>query len=139
MLIGEFQHNMDAKGRLTIPVKFREDLGDKFFVCRGLDGCLFVLSEKQWEVFYQKLTSMPMSKGKNIQRYFLSGATEVELDKQGRILLPQSLREKAGLEKDCTMIGTGNKVEIWNTEAWKAFEEAQSEVEMAVNMDCVEF
>ncbi|MCH5352767.1 MAG: division/cell wall cluster transcriptional repressor MraZ, partial [Acutalibacter sp.] len=93
MLMGTYQHNMDLKGRVTIPSKFREDLGDRFYVSRGLDGCLFVFSAEQWERMMEKVAAMPMAQGKNIQRYFFSGAAEVEPDKQGRILIPQSLRD----------------------------------------------
>ena len=136
MLTGEYQHNMDLKGRVTIPSKFREDLGDTFYICKGLDGCLFVLSKEKWEAFIQKLSEMPISQGKGIQRYFISGAAEVEPDKQGRILIPQSLREHASLEKDVTVIGTAVRAEIWDTAKWNEYNAQQSEesIEEAMNM-----
>ena len=84
MLTGEYQHNMDLKGRVTVPSKFREDLGDKFYVCKGLDGCLFLLSQAQWDKLVEKVSAIPLAQGKGIQRYFFSGAAEVEPDKQGR-------------------------------------------------------
>ena len=86
MLTGEYQHNMDLKGRVTVPSKFREDLGDTFYVCKGLDGCLFLLSRQQWDKLVEKVSAIPLAQGKGIQRYFFSGAAEVEPDKQGRIL-----------------------------------------------------
>ncbi len=127
MLTGEYQHNMDAKGRVTVPSKFREDLGEKFFICKGLDGCLFVLSSEQWESFVEKLSALPMSQAKGIQRYFFSGAEEVEPDKQGRILIPQTLREHAGLEKDVTVIGTAVRAEIWDRQRWSEYNGSQTD------------
>ena len=125
MLMGEYQHNMDLKGRVTIPSKFREDLGDKFYVTKGLDGCLFVLSPAQWEIMSRRIADLTMSQSKKVQRFFFSGAAEVEPDKQGRILIPQKLREYAGLEKDVTVIGTSNRAEIWDTDRWNAYQDAE--------------
>ena len=88
-----------------MPSKFREDLGDKFYVCRGLDGCLFLLSQSQWDSLVEKVSAIPLAQGKGIQRYFFSGAAEVEPDKQGRILIPPNLRDHAGLTRDVTVIG----------------------------------
>ncbi len=139
MLSGEYQHNMDAKGRVTIPSKFREDLGDKFYVCKGLDGCLFVLSTGQWDRFVEKLSALPMAQAKGVQRYFFSGAAEVEPDKQGRILLPQNLRTHAGLEKDVTVIGTGERAEIWDSAKWMQYNEEQTEESIADTMTLLEF
>lgn len=119
MLTGEYQHNMDQKGRVTVPSKFREDLGDKFYVCRGLDGCLFLLSQSQWDSLVEKVAAIPLAQGKGIQRYFFSGAAEVEPDKQGRILLPGHLREYAGLVRDVTIAGVSNRAEIWDTARWE--------------------
>lgn len=127
MLYGEFQHNLDPKGRITIPQKFREDLGDKFYVCKGLDHCLFVYSESQWQSLIDKIASMPVSQVRAIQRFMFAGATDVEPDKQGRILLPASLREYAGLEKEATVIGSGSRVEIWDSESWKQYLDAQTQ------------
>lgn len=124
MLYGEYQHNMDLKGRVTVPSKFRDDLGDKFFVCKGLDDCLFLLSESKWQEMIEKVASMPVSQTRNIQRYFFSGASDLEADKQGRVLIPQCLREYAGLTKEVTVIGTGTRAEIWDTAKWKAYNES---------------
>ncbi|MFI3326087.1 MAG: division/cell wall cluster transcriptional repressor MraZ [Clostridia bacterium] len=123
MLYGEYQHNMDLKGRVTVPSKFRDDLGDKFFVCKGLDDCLFLLSESKWQEMVEKVAAMPVSQTRNIQRYFFSGASDIEPDKQGRILIPQTLREYAGLSKEITVIGTGTRAEIWDTAKWKTYNE----------------
>lgn len=139
MLTGEYQHNMDLKGRVTIPSKFREDLGDKFYICKGLDGCLFVLSTQQWEKFVEKVSAMPMAQGKSIQRYFFSGAAEVEPDKQGRVLIPQSLRDHAGLEKETTVIGTAVRAEIWDTARWNAYNAAQTDESIEEAMALLEF
>ena len=111
MLMGEFQHNIDPKGRVTMPSRFREDLGDAFYVTKGLDGCLFVLSSAQWDKLTEKMGQLPISKARSLQRFFFSGAFYTEVDKQGRILIPPPLREYAGLTKEATILGaaTGPK------------------------------
>lgn len=139
MLMGEYQHNMDLKGRVTVPSKFREDLGDRFYVSRGLDGCLFVFSAQQWERMMEKIAAMPLVQGKSIQRYFFSGAAEVEPDKQGRILIPQSLREHAALEKDVTVIGAATRAEIWDTTRWNEYNAQQTEEDVEASMNFLEF
>ena len=135
MLMGEFQHNMDAKGRVTIPARFREDLGDRFYVTKGLDGCLFVLSPAQWEKLLEKMSSLPLSKARSLQRFFFSGAAEAEPDKQGRILIPAALREYAGLEKDVTVIGAATRAEIWDTAKWTQYNESQTQESILDAMD----
>lgn len=139
MLMGEYQHNMDLKGRVTVPSKFREDLGDKFYVSKGLDGCLFVLSCAQWERLVEKVSAIPMAQGKAIQRYFFSGAAEVEPDKQGRILIPQNLREHAGLEKDVTVIGAATRAEIWDTARWNEYNASQTDENVEAAMNLLDF
>lgn len=139
MFSGEYRHNMDPKGRVTVPSKFREDLGEKFYVCKGLDGCLFVLSQKQWDKLVEKVSAMPLAQGKGIQRYFFSGAAEVEPDKQGRVLIPPNLREHAGLQKDVTLIGAANRAEIWDTERWTAYNNSQTEEDLQDAMNCLSF
>ena len=118
MLIGEYHHNIDEKGRLIIPAKFREDIGEKFIVTRGLDGCLFVYSLTEWEKIVSKLKLLPFTKkdARTFMRFFLSGATECEFDKQGRINLVNSLIEYAGLKKECLVIGVNDRLEIWALE-----------------------
>lgn len=130
MLIGEFSHNIDEKGRFNFPSKFRDDLGDRFIVTKGFDSnsCLFVYSKEEWGVLADKITALPFSKTRNIQRFMFSSAVEVIPDKQGRILIPQNLRDYAGLEKDILVIGVQNRAEIWNKDAWnKVCEEITAE------------
>lgn len=120
MFMGEYNHTIDTKGRLIIPSKFREQLGDEFIVTKGLDGCLFVFSKNEWQIFEEKLRSLPLMQKsvRKFTRFFVAGATMCELDKQGRILLPQTLREFAGLEKDVVLSGNLNRIEIWSKENW---------------------
>ncbi len=118
--MGEYSHTIDAKGRLIIPSKFREGLGEKFVVSKGFDGCLHAYTYEAWNVIEEKLKELPQFKKetRDITRFFLAGAVEEEIDKQGRILIPAKLREYAGLIKDVILIGSGSKVEIWAGERW---------------------
>lgn len=120
MFMGEYNHTVDAKGRLIVPSKFREQLGDEFVVTKGLDGCLFVYENTEWKILEEKLKALPLTNAnaRKITRFFLAGATLCEVDKQGRILLPAVLREFAGIEKDAVMVGVGNRIEIWSKESW---------------------
>ena len=119
--MGEYNHTIDAKGRLIIPSKFRETLGDEFVVTKGLDGCLFVYDNKEWSAFEEKLKSLPLTNkdARQFVRFFLAGATLAEVDKQGRILVPAVLREFAALEKEVVLIGVASRVEIWSKERWE--------------------
>jgi len=123
MFMGEYQHSIDEKGRLIIPAKFREALGAQFVVTRGLDNCLFVYPNAEWATLEQKLKSLPLMKSdaRAFTRFFFSGATECELDKQGRINIPKNLCEYAKLEKECVVIGVSNRVEIWSKEVWEQY------------------
>ena len=136
MLIGEYEHSLDAKGRLIMPAKLRLDMGERFIVTKGLDGCLFAFSQKEWENFETKLKSLPLSdkNARNFVRFFLSGATECEIDKQGRFLIPYNLREAANLEKESIIIGVGTRLEIWNKATWEKCDEDISADEIAENM-----
>ena len=138
MLIGEYEHSLDVKGRLILPAKIREDMGDKFIVTKGLDGCLFGFSQNEWTNFEEKLKTLPLTnkKARDFVRCFLSGATECEIDKQGRFLITSNLREYATLEKDAIIIGVGTRIEIWNREKWKSYnsDENISADEIAENM-----
>ena len=118
MFMGEYNHTIDAKGRLIVPSKFRESLGDMFVVTKGLDGCLFVYDNNEWNAFEEKLKSLPLTNkdARTFVRFFLAGAAEVEVDKQGRILVPGVLREFAGLKKDVVLIGVASRIEIWDRE-----------------------
>lgn len=119
MFMGEFNHSVDAKGRIIIPSKFREDLGEEFVITLGLDGCLFAYPENEWALFVEKLKTLPGTKeARQLQRYFMAGAAACETDKQGRILIPAKLRESAVLEKDIVFVGVLNKIEIWSKERW---------------------
>lgn len=119
MFMGEYLHTVDAKGRIIVPARLREDLGDKFVVTRGLDGCLFGYPLSEWEHFVEALKGIPgNAEGRKLQRYFMAGACECEIDKQGRILIPAGLREHAALDKDIVFVGVLNKVEIWSKERW---------------------
>ncbi len=123
MLLGEYQHSLDEKGRLIIPAKFREDLGENFVVTRGLDNCLFAYPLSQWKTIEEKVKELPTSQAETraFVRMFFSGAVEVELDKQGRIVIPQQLREHAHIERDTYVIGVSTKVEIWAKEVWENY------------------
>lgn len=123
MFMGEYQHNIDAKGRLIVPAKLREGLGEKFVVTRGMDGCLFGYPLTEWELLEEKMQEMPLAKkdARTFVRFFYSAATECEIDKQGRINLPTNLRKYAKLEKACTIIGVSNRIEIWSEENWQEF------------------
>lgn len=122
MFMGKYNHTIDPKGRLSIPSKYREILGDEFVVSKGMDGCLFVYANEDWKVFEAKLASLPLinPEARQFARFFLSGAQPVTVDKQGRILMPQDLREFAGLEKDVVLAGMGGRIEIWSLERWNA-------------------
>ncbi|MNH72133.1 cell division protein MraZ [compost metagenome] len=123
MFMGEYQHSIDDKGRIIIPAKFRELLGTSFVVTRGLDQCLFVYPQDEWGVMEQKLKALPLMKSdaRAFTRFFFSGATECEWDKQGRVNLPATLRQYAKLEKDCVVIGVSNRVEIWSRDTWEQY------------------
>ena len=121
MFIGEYNHTLDSKGRLIVPSKLRESLGERFFLTKGLDGCLFVYPSEEWDGFTQKLKELPVT-NKDVRkfvRFFLAGASECEVDKQGRVLIPANLREFAKLEKEAVLVGVSNRIEIWNRDKWE--------------------
>jgi len=121
--MGEFRHSLDNKGRLIIPSKFREGLGDSFVVTRGLDHCLFVYPLTEWRSLEHKLKQLPMTSrdARAFMRLIFSGATNVEVDKQGRILIPQNLREYAHVDRETVIIGVSNRVEVWSEELWEKY------------------
>ncbi|MDO4903340.1 MAG: division/cell wall cluster transcriptional repressor MraZ [Limosilactobacillus sp.] len=123
MLMGEYNHVIDAKGRLIIPAKFRGQLGEKFVITRGLDGCLFGYPQEEWRVLEEKLSSLPLTKrdARAFVRFLYSAATECELDKQGRVNIPAVLRNHASLTKDCVIIGVSNRFEIWSADRWSSY------------------
>ncbi len=127
MFYGEYEHTLDRKGRLIIPSKFRETLAEqdveKLFITRGLDGCLFIFVEEEWKAQEQKFKSIPFTKseGRKFNRFYFSGATDVTWDKQGRILIPQYLKEFADIKRDVVLLGVSNRIEVWSKERWKTF------------------
>ena len=123
MFIGEYHHTIDEKGRIIIPAKFRDALGKEFIITRGIENCLFVYSLQNWAKITDKLSQLPFTKkdARTFNRFFMSGATSVELDKQGRVNISQPLTQYANLLKDCVIIGTGDRLEIWSQESWNSF------------------
>ena len=121
MFMGEYNHSIDSKGRLIIPSKLREDLGESFVITKGLDGCLFIYTEKEWENVENKFREMPLTTkdARKFSRFFFAGAAKMETDKQGRILIPNSLREFALLKKDVVLVGVLDRVEIWDKDNWE--------------------
>ena len=138
MFMGEFQHNIDVKGRMIVPAKFREGLGSQFIVTRGLDKCLFIYPMQEWQEVEEKLKKLPLTKkdARAFTRFFFSGAIECEVDKQGRINLPQTLRTYADLDKECIVIGVSNRVELWAKDVWDTYfaESEESFAEIAENL-----
>ena len=122
MFIGEYHHSVDEKGRLIIPSKLRDDLGEHFILTRGLDGCLFIYPNNEWNNVINKYKELPnIKEARNFMRFFLSGATNSELDKQGRINIPSPLINYANLNKECIIIGVNDRLEIWSKENWESF------------------
>lgn len=138
MFMGEYHHNVDDKGRMIVPAKFRTALGATFVVTRGLDRCLFVYPQDEWVKLEEKLKSLPFTKkdARAFTRFFFSGATECELDKQGRVNIASPLREYAKLEKECVVIGVSNRVEVWSKAIWEEYfaESEESFSEIAENI-----
>ncbi len=136
MFMGEYNHTIDAKGRLIVPSKFRDTLGDEFVITKGLDGCLFVYDNKEWTAFEEKLKSLPLTNkdARQFVRFFLAGAANVEVDKQGRILVPSNLREFAKLSKEVVLVGVASRIEIWSKEIWESSESFEDMEEIAEHM-----
>lgn len=123
MFLGEFQHSLDNKGRLTVPARMREELGDCFVATKGLDNCLFLYPLSVFKQLEEKVQQLPFTRPevRGFARLLFSGASECEPDKQGRVVLPANLRDYAGIERDIVIIGVGNRVEVWSAEAWAAY------------------
>ncbi len=137
MFMGEYDHSTDAKGRLFVPSRFRDELGKKFVVTKGLDGCLFVYENTEWKALEEKLHALPLTNAnaRKFSRFFLAGATTCEVDKQGRILLPAVLRDFAGIDKDAVLVGVGSRIEIWSKDAWNESNTYDDMEEIAENME----
>ncbi len=138
-LTGSFTQSMDIKGRMSFPIKLREILGEQIVVTRGLDGCLFAYASTAFEEMAARIEALPMSKGRELQRFFLSWASEVTADKQGRILIPQNLREFAGLDKEIIVTGVGNRAEIWDKATWEALNDRIDEDRIMDQMEELNF
>lgn len=125
MFIGEYKHSIDNKNRLIIPSKYRDDLGQVFMLTKGLDHCLSIYPYSEWTIFEQKLKNLPLTNqnARRFTRFFLSGAVECKIDKQGRILLTSALKDYAGVEKDVYFIGMGDRIEIWSSAEWEKYNE----------------
>lgn len=141
--MGQYSHSIDTKGRVIIPAKFRDKLGSTFVVTKGIEKCLYVFADEEWKTFQKKLATQSITSrdSRRFARFLLSGATECEFDKQGRILLPSASRQYAELDKDVVLIGVASRIEIWSKELW---DEANSEYEknideIAANMDRLGF
>ncbi|SDN04919.1 MraZ protein [Tenuibacillus multivorans] len=136
--MGEFQHNIDTKGRIIVPAKFRDGLGESFVLTRGLDNCLFAYPQEEWRILEEKLKKLPLTKkdARAFTRFFFSGAIECEIDKQGRINIPAPLRKYADMEKECVVIGVSNRIELWARDKWADYVEESEEsfTEIAENM-----
>ncbi|GEK91524.1 division/cell wall cluster transcriptional repressor MraZ [Alkalibacterium kapii] len=141
MLLGEYKHSIDTKGRLIVPSKFRDDLGTNFIVTRGLDGCLFGYPINEWQQLEQKLKQLPLAKKETraFTRFLYSAATECSFDKQGRINLPSTLIKHAGLKKTCYIIGVSDRIEIWSEERWTSFAEEANESFEEIAEEMIDF
>jgi len=132
MFIGEYQHSLDEKGRVTVPSKYREQLGETFILTKGLDGCLFIYTQEEWANFELKLKNLPLTNmnARKFVRFFLSGAVECMTDKQGRILIPNTLRVYSNIEKDIVFIGMGNRIEVWSKAKWTSYNDESLDMEL---------
>jgi len=137
MFIGEYQHALDPKNRIIIPSKFRDGFGNTFVMTKGLDGCLYGYTVEEWKKLEDKLKSLPLTNkdARAFSRFFFSGAAEIEIDKQGRALVPQNLIEYAGISKEIITIGVSTRIEIWSKESWNAYNDRNINLdEIAENM-----
>ena len=138
-MTGEYQHSLDSKGRLFIPAKLREELGERFFITLSMDRCLCAYSSESWKEFSDKVNAMPYVKQRKMRPLF-AHAAKCELDSQGRVLIPQNLREYAGFEKNVTVVGCNNHAELWDSTAWsKVFEIETTPENIAAVMEELEF
>lgn len=131
MFIGEYQHALDSKNRMIVPSKLREELGNKFVITKGLDGCLYAYPQDEWKNLEEKMKTLPLTyrDARSFVRFFFAGACEIEMDKQGRGLIPQNLKEYAGIEKEIVSIGVLTRVEIWSKEKWQEYNDSNVDFE----------
>ena len=137
MFMGEYNHTVDTKGRLIVPSKFREQLGETFVVTKGLDNCLFVYDNTEWNILEEKFSALPITNAsaRKFARFFLGSANICEVDKQGRVLLPAGLRDYAKIDKDTVLVGVGSRIEIWSKELWIQANTYDDMNEIAENME----
>jgi len=134
-MTGEYQHTIDAKSRLFLPARLREELGSVFYLTRGLDNCLFLYSSASWQAIEERVSALSLAKARKLQRALFAGAVRCELDSQGRFVIPAKLREWAFLEKDVTILGVAERAEVWSTQRW-AEQEAELDAEsLALGME----
>lgn len=139
-LFGRYEMNIDAKGRLFFPAKQREKIeGNLLHITRGLDDCLFAFTDAQWDSFLEKIGTLPIAKARSMERYFVGNSNDAEMDEQGRIKIPVKLREIAGLEKEVTIVGLRERLEIWDTARWNAMNEELSGDEIAAMLEDMNF
>ena len=131
MFIGEYQHALDSKNRMIVPSKLREELGNKFVITKGLDGCLYAYPQDEWKNLEENMKTLPLTNrdARSFVRFFFAGACEIEMDKQGRGLIPQNLKEYAGIEKEIVSIGVLTRVEIWSKEKWQEYNDSNVDFE----------
>lgn len=139
MFIGTYKHNLDPKNRIIMPAKFREKLGDLFYVTKGLSGCLVAMSSDKWEAFVNQISARPVPEADALQRFFCAGADAATPNSQGRFLVNDELRKYAGIEKEVTIVGTGNQVEIWSSDKWKEVSSAASVDDIAKLMENITY
>ncbi|MBR6593641.1 MAG: division/cell wall cluster transcriptional repressor MraZ [Clostridia bacterium] len=120
MFVGEYRHNLDSKSRLSIPVKLREELGSEFYMCRGFDKCIMIYPESAWLEFADKLDKLQVVGDRHVSRYFFAGACPTAMDGQGRVVIPPSYREHAGIDKNVVLIGNNKRLELWDEATWDA-------------------
>lgn len=136
---GAYEHTVDAKGRMFVPARLRTALGDRFTVTKGLDGCIAAYPAAEWDALEAKIRALPMSKARDLQRFFFAAAADVELDSQGRILLPAGLRRYAGIEREVVVIGAAAHAEIWDAARWEAYSGAITDDRIAAAMEDIGF
>lgn len=129
MFQGEYEHGLDTKGRLILPVRIREELGTHFVITKGMDGCLYIFTPDSWKDFSDRLNKLPTSSknARRLKRYFIGSSQDCDTDKQGRFLIPPVLRNFAEIDKDVTILGVSDKIEIWSTEKYDAYQNADVE------------
>ncbi len=139
MLMGTHFHSMDAKGRMNFPTKIKDVIGETFVITKGFDDCIFVYSVEDFQILVEKIKALPLSKGRKLQRFFMASACEITVDKLGRIVIPQPLREHANLEREIVVVGVSDRAEIWDKSSWEEINNNVSQEEMDEVMEDIDF